>query len=215
MIPGAPLPDVASRPEVNDAFISTPKGGVSQVVSLENIGQAAIVFISDVFPPHPASFEEAGQDVMDRYVSTESAKLFMQAAKDADDKLKKGESIEAVAKLYGGTIATAAPFTQLGSAEGIGPAKNLMEGFGKKPGAVFGPIYITGNAFICKVTEVAPADMTKFAAERTHIQEILQRDKTQVQDTVFRDSVLADLKRRGKVKMNDQVIDRIIQSLKA
>ncbi len=36
VIPGAPLPDVGSRPEVNDAFISTPKGGVSPVVNLEN-----------------------------------------------------------------------------------------------------------------------------------------------------------------------------------
>jgi peptidyl-prolyl cis-trans isomerase D len=215
VIPGAPLPDVGSRPEVNDAFISTPKGGVSQVVSLENVGQEAIVVITDVFPPHPSSFEEAGQDVMDRYVSTESAKLFRQAAKDAEERVKKGESIEAVAKLYGGTIATTPPFTQLESAEGIGPAKELLEGFGGKPGKVFGPVEISGSAFICKVTEVDPADMTKFAAERTHIMETLQRDKTQVQDTVFRDSVLADLKRRGKVKMNDQVIDRIIQSLKA
>ena len=65
------------------------------------------------------------------------------------------------------------------------------------------------------MTDVIPADMAKFAADRTHIIEILQREKTQAQDTVFRDSVLADLKRRGKVKMNEQAIDRIVQSLKA
>ena len=215
VIPGSPLPDVGSRPEVNDAFVTTPKGGVSQVVNLENTGQAAIVVITDVFPPHPANFAEASQDVLDRYVAAESANLFRQAAKDAAQRLQKGESLEAVAKLYNGKVETAAPFTQLGSAEGIGPAKNLAEGFSKKPGDVFGPVFITGNAFVCKVTEVIPADMTKFAADRTHIIEILQREKTQAQDTVFRDSVLADLKRRGKVKLNEQAIDRIVQSLKA
>ncbi len=215
VIPGSALPDVGSRPEVNDAFISTPKGGVSQVVNLENTGQEAIVVITDVIAPHPADFAEASQDVLDRYAAAESAKLFRQAAKDAAQKLQNGESLEAVAKLYNATIGTAAPFTQLGSAEGIGPAKDLAAGFSKKPGEVFGPVFISGNAFICKVTDVVPADMTKFAAERTHIIEILQRDKTQAQDTVFRDSVLADLKRRGKVKMNEQAIDRIMQSLKA
>ena len=38
IVPGTPLPSVGSRPEVNDAFLSTPKGGVSAVVNLENHG---------------------------------------------------------------------------------------------------------------------------------------------------------------------------------
>jgi peptidyl-prolyl cis-trans isomerase D len=215
IVPGTPLPSVGSRPEVNDAFLSTPKGGVSAVVNLENTGQAAIVVVTDIVASHQADFAEASADVLDRYVAAESANLFRQAAKDAVQKLQKGESLEAVAKLYNAKVETAAPFTQTGSAEGIGPAKNLAEGFSKKSGDAFGPVYISGNAFVCKVTDVIPADMAKFAADRTHIIEILQREKTQAQDTVFRDSVLADLKRRGKVKMNEQAIDRIVQSLKA
>jgi peptidyl-prolyl cis-trans isomerase D len=215
IVPGTPLPSVGSRPEVNDAFLSTPKGGVSAVVNLENTGQAAIVVVTDIVASHQADFAEASADVLDRYVAAESANLFRQAAKDAVQKLQKGESLEAVAKLYNAKVETAAPFTQTGSAEGIGPAKNLAEGFTKKSGDAFGPVYISGNAFVCKVTDVIPADMAKFAADRTHIIEILQREKTQAQDTVFRDSVLADLKRRGKVKMNEQAIDRIVQSLKA
>jgi peptidyl-prolyl cis-trans isomerase D len=212
---GSPLPDIGTRPEINDAFLSTPKGGVSQVINLENAGKAAIVFITDVYPPHPSEFAEAESDVMDRYLQVESAKLFRQTVKDADDRIKKGESFESVAKLFNGTVQNAAPFTQLGAAEGLGKASLVAEGFTLKPGDVFGPVFLTSNAFICKVSEVMPADMSKFAAERSGIVEALQRAKTQVQDAVFRDSVLTDLKRRGKVKMNDQLVDRIVQSLKA
>ncbi len=212
---GSALPDVGSRPEVNEAFLTTAKGGVSQVVNLENVGKAAIVFVTDVYPPHQSDFAEAEQDAKDRYVQAETSKLFSQAVKDAADRIKKGESFESVAKLCGGTVQTAAAFTQLGAAEGIGKGSALAEGFTKKQGEVFGPVFDNATAFICKVSEVTPADPAKFAAERPQILEALQRQKTQTQDSVFRDSVLTDLKRRGKVKMNDQLLQRIVQSLQA
>jgi hypothetical protein len=40
----------------------------------------------------------------------------------------------------------------------------------------------------------------------------LEQQRLQIQQPLFRDSVLTDLKRRGKVKMNEATISRIIGS---
>jgi tartrate dehydratase alpha subunit/fumarate hydratase class I-like protein len=71
---------------------------------------------------------------------------------------------------------------------------------------------VTGTGqFVCKVTEKVPADMSKYAANKQAIVQGLEQTKLQVQEPLFHDSIVNDLKRRGKIKTNEAAISHLIE----
>jgi hypothetical protein len=61
-----------------------------------------------------------------------------------------------------------------------------------------------------KIVERQDIDLSKFAQEREQIVLQLKSRKAADRVSLLRDSVLADLIQRGKVKKHQQVIDRLI-----
>jgi hypothetical protein len=62
------------------------------------------------------------------------------------------------------------------------------------------------------VSEKIPADMSQFAKNKDSIvQELIQQRQT-TQGPLFRDSVVTELRRRGKIKMNEATLNRLISS---
>ena len=106
---------------------------------------------------------------------------------------------------------TAAPFTIDGAAEGIGSGTQLAAAFKANVGDIVGPVSTGTGQFICKVSEKIPADMNQYAANKVAIVQGLEQNKLQVQQPLFRDSIVNDLKRRGKIKLNDGAINHLIE----
>ena len=77
---------------------------------------------------------------------------------------------------------------------------------------MIGPVGTSTGQFVCKVTEKIPADMNQYAAAKAGIVQSLEQQKQSLQDPLFRDSIVTELKKRGKIKMNDAAISRIIGS---
>lgn len=148
---------------------------------------------------------------MQRYTAAETERLAQIAAKEAADSARKGESLESIAKRLGGTVKTAAPFAIDGAAEGIGSGTQLAAAFKAKVGDIIGPVVTGTGQFVCKVTELVPADMNQYAANKAGIIQSLEQSKLQVQEPLFRDSIVNDLKRRGKIKMNDAAVSHLIE----
>jgi hypothetical protein len=109
-------------------------------------------------------------------------------------------------------VKTAAPFTIDGAAEGIGSATMLSEAFKAKVGDIVGPVLAQSGEFVCRVSEKIPADMSQFAKNKDGVIQSLTEQMLQVQRPLFRDSVVADLTRRGKIKMNQATLNRVIGS---
>jgi len=149
---------------------------------------------------------------MQHFLTAESGTLAEEAAKKAAERARKGESLEAIGKEYGIAVKTAAPFTVDGAAEGIGSASDLASAFQAKAGDIVGPIAAQSSEFICKVSDKVPADMSQYASNKTAMVQSLEQQKQQTQQPLFRDSVVSDLKRRGKIKLNGQAIGKIIGS---
>jgi peptidyl-prolyl cis-trans isomerase D len=208
---GATLPD-ANSPEMSNAVFSTPKGGATDLINLENQGKAAFAVITNVTPAHNAEYSEVQADVTQKYVTSESERLAQDAAKAAADRAHKGETLEAIANAYGLEVKTAAPFTIDGAAEGIGSGTLLQSAFKANKGDVVGPIAAQGGQFVCKVSEKIPADMNEFAKSKDGIVQSLQSQRQSISGPLFRDSIVSELKRRGKIKMNQATISRIIGS---
>ncbi len=209
---GAISPDIID-PQLSSQIFSTAKGGVTDIVNVEKQGKSAFAIINNITPTRNGEFNEVQANVLTRYDATESARLAADAAKAAAERAHKGESLEAIAKEYGLTVKTAAPFTVDGSVEGIGAGSQLSAAFSANPGDVVGPIAGSSGQFVCRVTDKMPADMNLYAQSKAGIIDSLTQQRLQIQSPLFRDSIVAELKKRGKIKMNDAVINRMIENL--
>jgi peptidyl-prolyl cis-trans isomerase D len=207
----ASLPD-GNAPEVMNAIFAAAKGAVTDVSNLEAQGKAAFAVVTNIQPARNAEFQDVQNDVLQKYAQAEAARLSQEAAKTAADRVRKGESLEAVAKSYGLEIKTAAPFNIDGAAEGIGSASLLQAAFKSKLGDTLGPIAAQNGQFICRVSQIIPADMNQFAANKASIVQSLKTQRQSVQGELFRASILAEMKRKGKIKLNQENINRLVQS---
>ncbi len=206
------MPEVSTQPEVMNAVFSVPKGGITDIVNLDTQGKAAFAVVTNVLPAHNAEYAEVEKDVVQHYTTAESLRLAHDAAKTAADRARKGESLEAIAKDYGLTVKTAAPFTIDGAAEGIGAASLLSAAFKSNVGDVVGPVAAQSGQFVCKVAEKIPADMSQFEKNKDSIVQSLMSQKQSLQQPLFRNSVVADLTRRGKIKLNQNTISKMAAS---
>lgn len=209
---GAPLPELNAQPEVSNAIFSAAKGSVTDVVSMDAQGKAAFAVVTGVSPSRNAEFAEVQADVLQKYTSAEAERLAEEAAKSAAAQARKGESLDAIAKSYGLSVKTAAPFTVDGAAEGIGAATLLSAAFKANVGDIVGPVAAQSGQFVCRVSEKIPADMSQFAKNKDSIVQELMQQRQSAQAPLFRDSVVTELRRRGKIKMNEANLSRLISS---
>jgi peptidyl-prolyl cis-trans isomerase D len=206
----APLPELTNPGELSSAITAAVKGAVTDVYNFDNQAKAAFAVVTNIAPARAAEFSEVQADVMQRYAGAETQRLAQDAAKQAAESARKGESLDEIAKQYGTTVKTAAPFSVDGAAEGIGSASQLAAAFKADVGGIIGPVSTGAGQFVCKVSEKVPADMSQYAANKSSIVQGLEQDKLRLQQPLFRDSIVNDLKRRGKVKMNQAAISRIV-----
>jgi len=209
---GASLPELNTQQEVSNAIFATPKGAVTEVVSLDTQGKSAFAVVTGVAPSHNAEFAEAQNEVVQKYTTAEATRLAEQAANTAAAQARKGESLDAIAKSYGLSVKAAAPFTIDGAAEGIGAATMLSTAFKSNVGEIVGPIAAQSAQFVCRVSEKTPADMSQFAKNKESIVQGLAQQRQSAQGPLFRDSVVTNLKNRGKIKMNEAALSRLVSS---
>ncbi len=206
------MPELGTQPEVMNAIFAAQKGGVTDVVSLDAQGKAALAVVNSVSPAHNAEYTQVEKDVLQHYTQAESLRLAQDAAKSAVDRARKGEALESLGKEYGLAVKTAPPFTIDGAAEGIGAASLVSAAFKSKVGDLIGPIAAQSGEFLCKVSEKIPADMSQFAKNKDDIVQGLMSQKQNLQQPLFRNSVVADLTRRGKIKLNQNTISKMAAS---
>ncbi len=209
---GASLPEVNTPPELMNAIFAASKGSTTDVTNIEAQGKAAFAVVNSVSPPHDSDYAAVASDVQKKYVEAESQRLAQEAATTAGERARKGESLETLAKSYGLSVKSAAPFTVDGAAEGIGSATLLGAAFKGKVGDIVGPVSASTGQFVCRVSERLPADMNQYAANKAAIVQSLQQQHQTVQQPLFRDSVVSDLKRRGKIKVNQATLSRVVGS---
>ncbi len=208
---GAPLPELPGDSTLANAVRVAAKGTITEVFPDDKEGKSGFALILNVAQAHNADFNDVQAEVTQRYTASEADRLAQNAAKEAADAARKGESLESIAKRFGTTVKTAAPFAIDGAAEGIGSGTQLAAAFKANVGDIIGPVLTGTGQFVCKVSEKVPADMNQYAAGKSAIMQGLEQSKLQVQEPLFRDSIVNDLKKRGKIKMNDAAIGHLIE----
>ena len=111
-------------------------------------------------------------------------------AKEAAERLRKGEDIEKVAKSYKLDVVTSSLFGSADSVEGLGQAVYVADAFTKPVGSILGPTQINGRNVVSKVVDQVRADPALLAAQRDQIVDALKRQKANVADELLEDSII-------------------------
>ena len=209
---GTAVPGIGVSHEFDDAVSSLKKGEVSQQVVVTG-NKVAIAVCTAVISAHPAAFEEVRDKVRDALVKQRVNTLAEKKANELADKARTmGGDLEKAAKSMGFEVKTSAEVDRNGAIEGLGSAAMLPDAFSKPVGTIFGPNGISDSRVVGKVVERVPADMNSLAAERIAIRDQIKSQKSQARNTLFEEGVRQALIKEGKVKIHQDVVDRLIAS---
>jgi peptidyl-prolyl cis-trans isomerase D len=205
---GDTIPELGADAQMSAAIAALPKGGVSQVVqSGEKLSVAAVTAVN---PPHPANFSEVEAGVRSRYGQEKGVALAAEKSKKAAEIVKaNGGDLNAAAKALGLEAKISTPFNRSGAVEGLGDARYLGDSFDKPVGTVIGPLNVGTQTVLVKIVDRATPDMSKMGQERDAIVMQLKRKKSNERAELLRDSVVNYLSQKGKVKIHQDVMERL------
>jgi peptidyl-prolyl cis-trans isomerase D len=208
--PGQPLPEIGTNSDFDQSVAGLKQGQVSQPVALPG-NKLALAVVTGVIPARPNTLAEVENQVRDTIVQSRLAAAVKDHAKELADKTKaNGGDLAAAAKSMGLEVKTSEEFNRAGSIDGVGPASYVHEGFSLPDGAVFGPLGTPQGSVVAKVIGHVPADMSQLAQSRTSIRDEIKSQRARDRNTLFETGVREELRRQGKLKYHQDVIQRLV-----
>ena len=213
-VAGALVPGIGVDQQLNSTLVSMKAGEVSPVLQSGN--KLVVAVVTAIHPPRQAEFSEVESQVRQKYGQVMSVGIAKQKLNKAVELLKQnGGDLNAIAKAVGLTVTSTDFFPHTGAAEGIGSASFLGKSFYLPVGSTFGPINVGTQSIIGKIAGRQDADMSKLPQERDQIVFQLKSRMAQDRQSLLQDSILTQLIRQGKVKIHQDVIDRLIAQYKS
>jgi peptidyl-prolyl cis-trans isomerase D len=209
---GDPIPELGNSPELSGAVSSLQKGEVTQVIQ-SGSNRLVVAVLKGITAGRQAELREVEAQVRQAVTSQKVALLVKEKSAEAEQKLKASGDMKTVAKAYGLEVKSTPEFTREGAAEGIGPAAYLLDAFTQPVGTVLKAVEMGGQVFLVKVTGKVEADLGKLAAERSQVVLSLKQRKARERDDLFKDGIMTQMIKEGKIKMHQDVIQRIVASL--
>ncbi|MGC9945435.1 MAG: peptidylprolyl isomerase [Bryobacteraceae bacterium] len=211
---GDPLPGVGVNKDFEDAISSLKKSEVSQAVVLTGNTRIAMAVCTGDNPAHPAEFDEVQSKVHDALFKDKLNKLVDRKATELVEKTHaNGGDLAAAAKAMGLEAKTSDAVDRAGAIEGLGSAGMFPDAFIKPVGSIIGPSSIAADSkVVCKLVEKIPADLTGLASQRAAIRDQIKGQKDQARATLFEEGVRDALTKEGKIKVHQDVIDRLLAS---
>jgi len=210
--PGDPIPEIGVNKDFEQSIAGLQKGAVSQPVAIPPT-RVAIAVVTNVTPPRPANLEEVEGRIRQ---TLEKQKLDQLVSKRADELAAKAQAmsgdLEKAAKSLGLEVKTPEAFDRSGAVEGLGQAAYVGQAFNKTDGTIFGPVPVPDGKVVGKVLEHVPADMSKFAALRSGLRDELKAKKAQERAELFEAGLREQLIKEGKVKIHQDVVNRLVAS---
>jgi len=208
---GDPIPTLGPTPEIDAILPSMKPAQVSDVLILPSNRMAVVVFESKT-APRPAEFDEVESQVRDAMTEVLANQLAESQAKEAAERLKKGENIREVAKAMNLEVVTSSDFGINDSVEGLGQAIYVQDAFTKPVGTILGPSVINGRQVVSRVAGKTPANMAALAAERETLLRDIKRKRATDRQELLMDSIRTKLINEGKVKINNDELQKMVAS---
>ena len=210
--PGDAMPVIGVNRDFNESVAGLKKGEVSQPVVVVG-NKIALAVCTDIIASHPAAFEDVESKIRDVLTAEKLNHLVEQKANQLAEKARaNGGDLEAAAKSMGLAVKTSLAVDRAGSIEGLGAASTLPDIFSKPVGSLFGPDSVPNAKVVGKVLEHSPADMSGLAAQRKAIHDEIKSRMTQDRNALFEEGVRETLQKEGKIKVHQEVFNRLLTS---
>jgi peptidyl-prolyl cis-trans isomerase D len=210
-----PIPEIGASKEVMEAVGSLQKGQVTPVIQAQG-NKLVVAVLTDIFPAAPSELAEVEKEIKDQLLSEKATQLLQQRAREAFDKAKSlNGDLKKVAQAMGLEVKTTQDFGADGAADGIGQASMISDAFTQPVGAVLGPVAAGEQQIVYKVASKTPPDLSKLAEQRSDLVSALKSRKANSRMELFEDSLRAALIRQGKVKIHQDVINRLVGSYRS
>ncbi|MFN3325534.1 MAG: peptidylprolyl isomerase [Bryobacteraceae bacterium] len=212
---GTPIPEVGSNPDLDGAIHSLGGNEVSDIIQVSS-SRLAVAVVTDVHPARDAELSEVEAAVRNAVIERKATELSQKKIAEATEKLQAVDGdIQKLARELGLEVRTTSEFTRTEPVEGIGEAAYVQEAFTKPVGSLLGPLSTPQRTIFVKVLSKAEADMSKLAEERATILEQLKGRKARARQDLFNDGVLERLIKEGKVKINENSVQRLIAAYRS
>jgi hypothetical protein len=178
-----------------------------------NDNKVALALVMDVTPPRPQAFEEVQGQIRDIITQNRLTMAVQTHAKELVEKAKSmGGDLAKAAKSMGLELKTSGEIDRQGTVEGLGPAAYVQEGFTRPDGAVFGPIATPDATVVAKLLQHADPDLSKLPEQRATLRDEIKGQKARDRNSLFETGLRDALIKQGKIKIHQQVINRLLAS---
>lgn len=210
---GDPIPGIGVSKELSDAVAPLRKGEVTSGPLVLPGNKVIIASVTDYQAAHPASFEEARADVRNK---ASQDKLQEVLKKKAEELLAKAQSmggdLQKAGKEMGIEVKTSGDVNRTGTIESVGSAATVPEAFTRPVGSLIGPVGTPSGRVVAKIIAKTPADASELPGQTASIRDELKQQKLKDRSTLFEDGLKKRLQDQGKLKVHQDVIDRLVQS---
>jgi peptidyl-prolyl cis-trans isomerase D len=209
--PNKPIPGVGASPDFDQAVSTLKEGQVSQAVALPG-NKVAVAEVTGVVPSRPSTFDEVESQVRDALTQSRLTVKVQEKSKELVDKAKSmGGDLEKAAKAMNLKVETTADgFSRADTVPGFGSANYAAQAFSSPDGTIVGPLLLPDATVVAKVVEHIDPDPAKLAAERDKIRDDIKSEKAKQRDQLFEAGLKERLIQEGKIKIHQDVINRII-----
>jgi peptidyl-prolyl cis-trans isomerase D len=207
---GMAVPELGTMADFDQAVAPLKKGEVSQAVSSPT--KIALAMVNDVIPAHPSAYDEVQNQIRDLMVTNRSNSAMQKHANELFEKAKAmGGDLEKAAKSMGLETKTSNDVDRAGNVDGIGLASYLADGFTKPDGTLLAPMGVPdGGTVVVKVISHTAADLSQLAAQRDAIRDDIKSQRARERNSLFETGVKDMLIKQGKIKIHQDVINRLI-----
>lgn len=210
-----PIEGIGNNPDFQEAIRSLQIGQVTPIAQ-PAANKLAMAVLTGIKPSRQAELGEVEKEIRETVLKQKASELAKKRAAEAEEKIQAaGGDLRKVAQSMGLDVKTTPDFTRDAAAEGIGPASYLAEAFEKEVGAVLPPVTVGDQVFIVKVAGKTPADLTQLASQREDLVSSIRATKARQRDELFKDGLLTQLIKDGKVKIHDAAVKRLIASYRS
>jgi len=209
---GTPVPELGPSPDFDQSVSGLKKGEVSAPVSVPN--KIAFALVTDIVPARPNTFEEVQAQIRSEIVQKRASIAQQEHAKELVEKARAaGGDLAKAAKAMGLEVKTSNEFDRAGNIEGLAGASYVADGFSKPDGSIYGPIGTPDGAQVVSkvIAHIAP-DLSKLPEQRATIRDEIKTQKAKDRNTLFEAGVKEALTKQGKIKIHQDVFNRLLLS---
>jgi peptidyl-prolyl cis-trans isomerase D len=212
---GDAFPQIGPSKEFDQAVSALDKNGVTPPVVI-GANRLAVAVVTSVNPAHASSFEEAQAQIKKALTTERLEVLLSQKASDlvAKTKALNGDLKKAAASM-GLEVKTSAEVDRVAAIEGVGTATTIPGLFDKPVGEILGPVSLDNQRVVAKILSKTEPDLAGMAAQITAIRNDLKSKLARERNQIFEDGIRKSLEKEGKIKVHQDVIDRIIAGYRA